>query len=191
MIFLFLFILSQFCSVLIWILLGVYVKENYGISEQYYGWIPTTNALMVVFLQMAVSRLSRRFQTLPVLTFGAVLYTLAVTSVAWGSGFWHFWISIVIMTLGEMLLMPTSSTYVANLAPPEKRGRYMSLYSLNWGVASGIAPLMGGFLNDRLDPRMIWYGGGAIGIISVIGFFLFTVFQMKKEKQLRDSSVPQ
>lgn len=168
--FIILFILAQFCSVLIWVLLGVYVKENYAISEQFYGWIPTTNALMVVTLQIGVTQISRRYKILPVMTAGAALYALAVTSIAWGSRFWHFWTSMVVMTLGEMLLMPTSSTFVANLAPQDKRGRYMSLYGLTWGLAAGIAPLLGGFLNDQFGPKMIWYGGGAAGLISVIGF---------------------
>ena len=45
------------------------------------------------------------------------------------------------MTIGELILVPTSSTYVANLAPIDKRGRYMSLYGLSWPVGAGIGPL--------------------------------------------------
>ena len=87
-----------------------------------------------------------------------------------GRGFFGFWISMVVMTLGELALMPTSTSYAANLAPPDRRGRYMSLYNLTWSVAMGIGPVFGGLLNDRLGPWAIWLGGLVVGLFSVAGF---------------------
>lgn len=63
---------------------------------------------------------------------------------------------MVIMTTGELLLVRTSSTYVANLAPADKRGRYMSIYGLTWGVSSGVGPLVGGMLSDNIGPKAPW-----------------------------------
>ena len=164
------FTLVLSCAVLIWILLGVYAKQNFGIPENQYGWIATTNAVMVVLFQIPITGISKKFPNLKVIIAGAFLYTLAVTSIAFGAGFWWFWGSMVILTIGEMLLMPTSSTYVANLAPSNKRGRYMSIYGLTWGTAAGIAPLIGGYLNDSFGPRTIWLGGGLAGLIGTLGF---------------------
>lgn len=31
---------------MLWTLLGVYTKQNFGLPENLYGWLPTTNALM-------------------------------------------------------------------------------------------------------------------------------------------------
>ena len=164
------FTLVQMCAALIWVLLSVYTKHNYGISERQYGLIPTTNALMVVFLQVAVTQVSKRFPPFKVLIVGALFYTAAVFSVALGQGFWAFWLSMVIMTSGELLLVPTSSTYVANLAPADKRGRYMSIYGLTWSVASGISPVGGGLLSDNLGVKAPWLGGSLVGLVSVMGF---------------------
>jgi len=168
------FTLIQFCSVMMWVLLGVYAKQNFAIPESQYGWIATTNAIMVVLFQLPVTSISKRYPNLAVLIVGGIFYASAVTSIAFGQGFVWFWCSMVVMTLGELLLMPTSSSFVANLAPPDKRGRYMSIYGLTWGAAAGTAPLLGGFLNDTFGPRTIWFGGGIVGLIGVIGFtFLF------------------
>ncbi len=46
------FTLRQISGSILWILLGAYAKKNYGLAENLYGLIPTTNALMVVFLQV-------------------------------------------------------------------------------------------------------------------------------------------
>jgi MFS family permease len=78
---------------------------------------------------------------------------------------------MVVMTVGELILMPTSSSYVANLAPANMRGRYMSIYGLTWNVAAAIAPVMGGFLNDALAPAATWYGGMVIGLFGMAGFY--------------------
>ena len=75
-----------------------------------------------------------------------------------------FWGSMVVMTLGELAIVPTVSTYTANHAPAEQRARYMSLSSLTWQVASGIGPVFGGMLSDQFGPRTVWYGGGSGGV---------------------------
>lgn len=164
-------ILPQISAAILWVLLGVYTKTHFGISEKLYGWIPVTNASMVVLFQLAITAITRRYPPLLALSIGSLLYGCGVGSVAVGSGFWWFWLSMVIVTVGEMVLVPTSSTYVANLAPPGMRGRYMSLYSLTWIIAAGIGPLAGGLLNDSLGPLAIWIGGGAVGMLAALLFW--------------------
>ncbi|MEA3352039.1 MAG: MFS transporter, partial [Chloroflexota bacterium] len=138
------FTLSKIGSAMVWVLMSVYAKQNYQILEKQYGFIPMTNAMMVVALQVFVTRRAKRHQSLNIMGWGAFLYAIGVTSVAFGNSFWDFWGSMVIITLGELLLVPTATTYAANLAPPDMRGRYMSIFSLSWGVATGIGPVVGG-----------------------------------------------
>jgi MFS family permease len=168
------FILTQMCATMIWILMPVYANGIYGVPESQYGFIPTTNALMVVFLQVFVTRITKRFRPLPVMLVGTAFYTLGVGSVALGSSFIGFWISIVVMTIGELILMPTSAAYVAGLAPPDMRGRYMSVAGLTWSAAVGIAPILGGYLNDQFAPVATWYGGFVVGLFGILGFYILS-----------------
>jgi MFS family permease len=159
---------------MLWILMPVYAKTNYGMSEALYGWIPTTNALMCVFVQYAVTSVTRRQRALPVLSAGMLIYALGTGSVALMSGFWGFWLSMVTLTFGELTLVPTASKYVADRAPADLRGRYMSIYWLGWGFARTLAPIIGGFLNDNIAPRAIWVGGLLFGLSSTCGLFLLS-----------------
>jgi len=165
------FTLTQMCSVLIWVLMAAYAKQNYGISERLYGFIPTTNALMVILFQMWVTRKTKRYSAFPTLALGTLLYAFGVGSVALARGFWGFWVSMVILTVGELILTPTATTLAANLAPSDMRGRYMSIYGLTWGMAMAVGASLGGFLNDYAGPQSIWVGGLVIGVISTV-FFL-------------------
>lgn len=166
--------LGLIAPTMLWILMPVYAKTNYGIPEALYGWIPTTNALMCVFVQYSVTSITRQHRTLPVLGSGMLIYALGAGSVALMSSFWGFWLSMVILTFGELTLVPTASKYVADLAPPDLRGRYMSMHWLGWGLARTLSPIIGGFLNDNIAPRAIWIGGLLIGLTSTLGLFLLS-----------------
>lgn len=164
------FTFNSICASLIWIRMSDYAIEVYKVPMSLYGLIPTTNGLMVIFLQLLVTQVTKRFAPLKVMPLGAALYALSVTSVALASGFWGFWTIIVVMTIGELILVPTSSTYAANLAPADKRGRYMGLYGLTWGVASGIGPLFAGMVGSAWGAEAPWFFGGTMGLVSVLGF---------------------
>jgi MFS family permease len=154
---------------LLWILMPVYAKTNFGVPESLYGWIPTTNAFMCVFIQYGVTHMARRHKALPVTAVGMLVYALGAGSVALMTGFWGFWLSMVILTFGELILVPVASKYVADVAPADLRGRYMSMYWFGWGLSRTIAPLLGGYLNDVISPRSIWIGGLLLGLTSTLG----------------------
>lgn len=159
---------------MLWTMLSVYTKQNFGLPENLFGWLPTTNALMCVFVQFPVTRVSRRFRPLPVIGVGMLIYAIGVGSAALMNNFWGFWATMVLMTFGELTLIPTVSKFIADLAPADMRGRYMSFYWFAWGIARGAAPLIGGFLNDNINPRSMWIGGLAIGLVSTIGLFILS-----------------
>lgn len=157
---------------MLWILMPVYTNSNFGVPEALYGWIPTTNALMCVFIQYSVTQITRKHKTLIVAAAGMLFYALGTGSVALMTGFWGFWLSMVILTFGELTLIPTASKYVADIAPADLRGRYMSIYWVGWGLSRTLAPLLGGYLNDTISPRSIWVGGLLLGLTSALGLFI-------------------
>lgn len=165
---------------ILWILMPVYAKTNFGVPEALYGWIPTTNAFMCVFIQYAVTNITRKYNTLPVVAVGMLVYAVGAGSVALMTGFWGFWLSMVILTFGELTIVPTASKYVADIAPADLRGRYMSLYWFGWGASRTLAPLIGGYLNDNISPRSIWIGGLLIGLSSTLGLFLLNQISQRR-----------
>ncbi len=158
-------------AIMMFVLLPVYIKEQYGLSESYFGWIIATNGLMIVLFQYPISKMTRNFPSFSILIAGAIFYALGLGSVALGSTFPMFVISMAIMTMGEILMMPTATTMTANMAPPDMRGRYMGLFNLTYTVAMGIGPVVGGLLNDLIAPAATWYGGMVFALLSAIGFY--------------------
>ena len=166
------FVLATMPAAIMMMLLAVYAKENFGVPESQYGFIMATNAAMVVLFQYAVTRRSQAYPPLQVLALGAFFYAIGAGSVALGGGFWGFWLSMVILTIGELLIAPTGTAVAANLAPPDMRGRYMGLYGITWGVAFGIGPVIAGSINDNVAPRAMWLFALAAGLAAAAGFLL-------------------
>src|SRR3972149_2785052 len=175
------FLFTQFSASILWVMLSVYTKTNFALPESRYGLIPMTNALMVVAFQIPVTMWTKQQKPHTMMALGAFFYAIGVGSVALAGGFWGFWLSMVIMTIGELVLVPTTSTYAANLAPAHMRGRYMSIYGLTWNVAHGTGPVVGGLLNDTFGPRSMSYGGGGGGLISTALFMLLARTREKEQ----------
>lgn len=184
------FTLTSMLASLVWVLLPVYSNTNFGLPEKLYGLIPTTNAVMVVTLQYLVTQVTRRHRPMAVLTVGTVFYAVSTAMIAVYTGFWGFWLCMVIMTIGELIISPTATTYTANAAPIEMRGRYMSVFGLTSSVASLIAPILGGVMSDTFGGRTIWLGGGVIGIFAIGAFLLLTIMVDKRDNAKKMASIP-
>ena len=164
------FTLMEICATLMWVVLAVYIKQNYGIGEAQYSWIPTTNALMVIFLQVLITRLTQKHSPTSVMPVGAAFYAVAMLLVALSGNFWGFLLAMIIMTFGELITAPTATAYVANLAPADQRGRYLGFFGLAWYVALSIGPMGAGFLSDNISIHAPWFAGAIVGVISVLSF---------------------
>jgi MFS family permease len=150
--------------------LPVYMKDQFGLGESFYGWVMTTNAGMVVLLQFPITRATQRIPRLFLTAAGATLYALGVFSVGFGNAFPHFIAAMVIYTFGEMVLVPTSTAITADLAPPELRGRYMGMLGLTWSLGFGIGPILGGLIIDHIAPRALWPITASAGIAAALIF---------------------
>ena len=184
------FTMTTIAASMIWVLLAVYAKRNYGIPEKLYGFIPATNAIMVVTLQMFVTRWTKTRKPIQMIALGAFFYGVAAFMIGFGESFWAFWLAMVVMTTGELMMVPTATTFSANLAPADKRGRYMSIHGMTWGIASGIGPFSGGILSDNISPHAPWFAAGGSAFLSI--FFYFRLLKNLDAKyNLTGSSVQQ
>lgn len=152
--------------------IAVYTKEAFGLTEDLSSKIIATNAIMIVVTQLFVTRFASRYRILSVLAAGALLYGISTAGMALSTGFWHFWTAMVVLTIGEMLLVPTSTALVANLAPEDMRGRYMGVFNVSFIVGRGIGPTMAGWLYDNVAPQAMWWGAAIAGFTGFVGFVI-------------------
>jgi multidrug transporter len=84
----------------------------------------------------------------------------------------------VIQGLGSGAVQPVAITIIADLYVLQKRAKMLGLNSGFWGVASVIAPLLGGFIVQHLSWHWVFYINVPIGIIA----FLLVIFCLQEPK---------
>ena len=145
----------------------VFLKES-GIQENGYGLLMALNAGTVVVLQFPTTRLVGNRNRAWMLALGALAYALGFGSMGWWNVMPLFAVSVVMVTVGEMIIAPVSSALVAELAPPEARARYTSIYGLTWTVGMGIGPALGGLVMARFGAPWLWLSALLVGVLSAL-----------------------
>lgn len=152
--------------------LSVYLRDNHGINPQGYGVLMTTSAVTVVLFQFWLTRLIKRRPPFLMMAFGTVFYAIGFVLFGIVSTFVLFALNIVIITIGEMIVVPTSQALAAGFAPEQMRGRYMAIFGLSWSIPSVFGPFLAGKILDNYNPNLLWYIGGALCGLSVVAYYV-------------------
>ena len=87
-----------------------------------------------------------------------------------------------IQGVGAGAIMPVTFTIVADIYPFEKRAKMLGFNGSMWGIASVIAPLLGGFIVDQLSWHWIFFINVPLGLIT---FGLVWFFLQEDRRQVR------
>ena len=179
------FLLFCFFSVFLFLVMAqmssvysVYSENVVGVTITEVGYLYAINGLLVVLLQLPVSRFIARYRMTTVVAFGALVYAIGYFSVAFTYDFATLTIAMVIITMGEIVSSPSSMNLVANLSPENERGRFMGIFGLFTNSGWSLGPFVGGLLFDafKVEPLLLWGGVASFGIISAIGFLVLRRF---------------
>jgi MFS family permease len=151
--------------------LSVYLRDNHNINPSGYGFLMTTSAITVIFFQFWVSRVIKYRPPFLMMAIGTVFYMIGFALFGVVTAYFLFALNIVIITIGEMIVVPTSQAIAANFAPETMRGRYMAIFGLSWAIPSTVGPGAAGYILDNYNPNLLWYIGGAICALSVLAFY--------------------
>ncbi len=94
-----------------------------------------------------------------------------------------------IQGLGGGIIMTSSLVAIADLFPPQDRGKFQGLISLVYGFASVIGPTLGGFITDTLSWNWIFLFNVPAGI-PVLLLIARTFPQIRPEVEERSMDYP-
>jgi MFS family permease len=151
--------------------LSVFLRDVHGIPESGFGYLVTANASVVVLFQFWVSSKVSKRKPLQMLALASFFYMIGLVMYGLFSTYALFMVAMLLITVGEMIMMPVSQAMVAKLAPEQMRGRYMAFFGLSWLVPSTFGPGAGGLILDNYNPNLIWYICGVFCLVA-IGMFL-------------------
>ena len=150
--------------------LSVFLRDVHGVPASGYGWLMTLNAGMVVLFQFMITRRISKRPPMLILALGSLLYVIGFGMYGFVNVYLMFMLAMVIITIGEMVIIPVAQAYVGNAAPEDMRGRYSGVMGFSWMIPWMIGPLLAGLIMDNGNPNWVWYGSAIMGMIAALGF---------------------
>jgi MFS family permease len=136
-----------------------------GFSPEVYGLSISLNGILVVLCELPLTTITRGFPPRRVMALGFLLIGLGFASNAVPRTVLLLILTTATFTLGEMIAMPASGAYVADLAPPDKRGLYMGTYGMVWALAFVCGPSLGLVLFS-VNHVLLWLTCGVLGVVA-------------------------
>ncbi len=143
-----------------------------GFSSSDYGMVIAVNGVLIVVLQIPVTRFIEHRAPQRLLVISALLagYGFGLTAFAGSLGVYA--LTICVWTLAEIVNSPTQMGLVVRLSPTQGRGRYQGVYTLSWSVAALVAPLAGGTVIDTFGADVLWGLCAVVGTVAAAGYWL-------------------
>jgi MFS family permease len=128
----------------------------HGLGPSAYAFLMALNCAGVVVLQPLLSPRLNRVDAALLLAVSAALFGVGYGINAIGGNLLVYGVGTGLWTVGEVIGFPVANTVVANLAPPELRGRYQGAFAMCWGAAFCISPFAAGEVMQRFGARTLW-----------------------------------
>jgi MFS family permease len=144
------------------------VVRDLGLPTSMFGWMFTINTAMIVMFEVRLNLATSHWPHRKSLFLGGLFIAAGFGSMAFCRTAPAIAGTVVIWTIGEMLLLPSMSNFVAELAPSDRRGEYMGLYSMSWGLAFAIGPWLGTLVLERFGRVPLWAGTFAVAALASI-----------------------
>jgi len=170
--------------------LSVYLRDNHGVDPQGYGFLMSTSAITVILFQFWVTRRIKHRPPFLMMALGTLFYMVGFGLFGFVGLYWMFAANIVIVTIGEMIIMPTSQALAANFAPENMRGRYMAFFGLTWSIPSIFGPGLAGVILDNMNPNLLWYVAGILCAIAAFAYYVLHLRLVRLGEQRRFSPMP-
>ena len=161
----------------------LFYKEIHDLTEVQIGLLISINGFLIFILEMPLIHYIEKklFNRLKIITWSLVLLALSyvVLNITTWSGI--LIISMLFITIGEMLAFPFTNNFAMNRAPNGKEGRYLALYSMAFSFAHIFSAKTGMEVIDRFGFTANWFLMGGLGLLAVI--LMVTLRKMLAENE--------
>jgi len=150
--------------------LSVFLRDVHGVPERGYGLLMSANASLVVLLQFWITSRLRERPPMLVIALGTGFYLAGLTMYGYVAVYWLFLTAMMLITIGEMIVLPTAQALAAKFAPEQRRGRYMAFFGISWMLPSMFGPTLSGMILDGPNPRLLWFVCGISCAVAIVAF---------------------
>ncbi|WEG14568.1 MFS transporter [Pullulanibacillus sp. KACC 23026] len=167
-----------------------YLKDTQQHGVTIYSVLLATNAVFVVLFQMPISHLASKRTPLQIMTIGSLIFAVGYLGIALSISVIPLVFSMIVLTIGEILVFPTNSILLDQLAPEGMRGSYFGAGGLR-NLGHSIGPAAGGWILTTWGGNNLFYIIAVLVALSSILLFRGSQAQKRltKEAESKDNLV--
>ncbi len=148
----------------------LYYKGVHNLTEVEIGLIMALNGFLIFLFEMPLIHYIEKklLDKLKIISWSLVLFALSFIILNTSNWVGILVISMLFITLGEMLAFPFTNNFAMTRAPIGKEGRYLALYTMAFSLAHIFSAKTGMEVIARFGFEANWYLMGGLGIVAVI-----------------------
>lgn len=148
-----------------------YLEGSLENGVMIYSILLSINAIMVVLMQMPISHFAERYRPMQVLIAGSLIMSLGLMCFSFVNGWITAIIAITFLTVGEILIFPSNSILIDELAEEHLRGTYFGAGQFR-KIGHFFGPVLGGFILSQYNGQVMFW---AITLIALGSIFFFSL----------------
>lgn len=164
------------------------MNTHFSNGSQVFSYMLSLNAVTVLVVQYPIVRAASKFPPIIPLILGNVCVALSLLLFGMPGGVPLLMFSVVLFTVGEVLLFTMMDMLIDRIAKPEWKGTYFGTIGFN-NLGSVMAPILGGLLLDQFGAL----NGPAVfvplALTTALGLpFLITAHKRLRIRELAEAS---
>ncbi len=154
-------------------ILPVYYKDQLGFSKALTGCILAMNGLIIAVMEMVlVYKLEKKRHPVFYMAWGSFLIGASFVLLNLAPLLVVAVFSMVMITLGEMLLFPFMNQFWVNRSSDQNRGQYAAVYTMSFSLAIMLAPTFAAQAAHAWGFPILWILDLIICTVAAIGFLM-------------------
>jgi len=144
-----------------------YLQLSFNEGVVLFSRLISLNAIMVIILQYPLSVLSEKWPVMNTIMVGCSLFAVGFAGFGLApSPFW-FIVSMVVVTIGEIFVFPSTSVFIDMIAPEGRRGTYFGAAQFR-SIGNFTGPILGGWLLMEANGQWLFIIIGFIILSSIL-----------------------
>jgi MFS family permease len=150
--------------------LPLFVVRDVHASEAVYGALVTINAVIIILTEIPLNLKMAAWPHARSMALGACLVAIGFGVLALGKSLPLVLLSVPLWTVGEMIVLPSMSAFVSDLAPAGRAGSFLGLYGTAFGLGFAVGPLCGIYALEHFGSVVLWSSVLLVGLAAAAVF---------------------
>jgi predicted MFS family arabinose efflux permease len=147
---------------------GTQIKQQFDIDDFWYSVLGVAFMVVYTLVSPVMGVLGDRYHRRMLLAGGVGLWSLATVGTAFSRDFYHMFFWRALLGVGEASYGVIAPTLIADLFPPEKRGRAMGVYYLALPLGGALGYGIGSWIGQEFGWQKAFFVVGLPGFLAAL-----------------------